>query len=70
MEKFGYNPVRFKDGLWKHETNDTIFELAESNAEHFLNSLRKKYSITVDRKAEKYIGISLKWDYIQRTVTL
>ena len=35
-----------------------------------MNALRKKYPITVDRKAEKIICIILKWDYIQRTVTL
>ena len=80
MEKFGYNPVRFKASLWKHETNDTIFALvvenfcanyiSESNEEHFLNALRQKYSTIVDRKAEIFVGISLKWDCIQRTVTI
>ena len=35
-----------------------------------MNALRQKYSITVDRKAKKYIDISLKWYYIQRTVTV
>ena len=80
MEKFGYHLVRFTVGLSKHKTNKTISRLlvdnccvkytSEANAEHFYTSLRQKYSITVDRKAEKYIGIILKWDYIQRTVTL
>ena len=28
------------------------------------------YPITGDRKSETYIGISLKWGYIQRTATL
>ena len=74
MDKSGYNPVCFTGGLWKHETNNTIFALvvnnfcikytSEANVEHFLNSLQQKYSITVGIKAEKYIGITLKWDYI------
>ena len=80
MERFGYHPVCFTYGLWKYETNNTIFTLvvdnfcvkytSEANLEHFLNALRQKYSITVDTKDKKYIGISLKGDYIQRTVTL
>ena len=62
MEKFGYNYVRFTSSIWEHKTNDTIFALvidifcvkytSESNTEYSLNSPRKKYSITVDRKAE------------------
>ena len=27
MEKFVYHPVRFIAGLWKQETNNTIFAL-------------------------------------------
>ena len=79
MENFGYHPVRFTAGLWNHETNNTILALlvdsfcvnytSKANKEHLLNALRQKYSITVDRKTEKYIGIGLKWDYIKHTVT-
>ena len=67
METFGYFPVSFTEGLWKHDTNDTIFTLVvddffikytyEANAEHFLNTPRKKYSITVDRKAENILAL-------------
>ena len=51
MEKFVYRPVRFTAGLWKRDTNDTIFTLvfddfcakhmSEANEEHLLNALRK-----------------------------
>ena len=51
MEKFGHCPVRFTAGIWKHETNETIFTLvvnnfcikytSEVNAEHLLHALRK-----------------------------
>ena len=61
MEKFGYHPAYFTAGLWRHKTNNTIIELvvdyfcvrytSKANAEHLLNDLQKKYSITVDRKA-------------------
>ena len=80
MENYSYHPVHFTSDLQKHGTKNTIFALviekvcfkytSEANAEHFLNALQKKYSITVDRKGEKYTGTSLKWDYIQRTITL
>ena len=43
---------------------------SEKDAEHFLHALRQKYTITVDRKAKKYIGINLKWDYSKHTVEL
>ena len=52
MENVGSHPVHFTAGIWKHETNDTIFELvvddfcvkytSEANAEHFLNAFRQK----------------------------
>ena len=40
------------------------------DADHFLNSLRAKYLITVDMNVTVYIGIKLTWDYVHRTVTL
>ena len=39
------------------------------DADHFLNTLRAKYLITVDMEATLYIGIKLMWDYVHRTVT-
>ena len=51
MEKFGYCPVSFTEGLRKNDTNYTIFTLLvnnfcvkytpEVNAEHLLNDLRE-----------------------------
>ena len=80
MSAYRYRPVKFTPGLWKHDNKDTIFSLvvddflvqyfSEKDAEHFLHVLRQKYTITVDRKAKKYIGINLKCDYIKRTVEI
>ena len=80
MSTFGYHPVRFTPGLWKHETRPTIFSLvvddfavqytSKEDADHLLSALRAKYKITVDMEAKLYIGISLEWDYINHTVTL
>ena len=80
MAKYGYRPVRITPGLWKHDENDTIFTLvvddflvqyiSEAKVEHFLNALRAKYTITVDRQATKHIGLTLQLDYNKRTIIL
>ena len=40
------------------------------NAKHLLNALQAKYTISEDWEAKIYTGITLKWDYIKRTVDL
>ena len=80
MFSYGYIPVQCTTGLWKNDNKDTIFSLvvddflfqysSKEDTEHFLHALHKKYTITVDRNAKKYIGINLKWDYIKRKVEL
>ena len=80
MATYGYRPVRFTPVLWKHDEKDAILSLvvddflvqytSEENVAHFLHALCQKYEATVGRKAQKYIGISLEWDYNKRTVQL
>ena len=51
--------------------DDFLVQYSSSiDAEHFLYALRQKYTITVDRKAKKYIGINLKWYYSNHKVEL
>ena len=79
MAPFGYHLVQHTPGLWVHDSRKTLFSLVVDNfcvqyfstedADHFLNSLRAKYLITVDMAATVYIGIKLEWDYLHRTVT-
>ena len=40
------------------------------NAQHLLNALKEKYTISEDWEAKLYIGILLMWDYIKRNVDL
>ena len=40
------------------------------NAQHLLNALQAKYTISEYWEAKIYIGITLNWDYIKRTVEL
>jgi hypothetical protein len=37
--------------------------MSENNADHIINVLEKYYTITVDKDAAKYIGLTIKWDY-------
>ena len=77
ISAYVYRPLQCNPGLWKHDNKDTIFSLvvneflvqysSEMYAEHFLHALHQKYTITVDRKSKKYIGINLKWDYSKHT---
>ena len=73
LAPFGYHPARHTPGLWQHETRDTIFTLVVGNssikytsldnAQHLLHALKEKYTISEDREAKLYIGITLKWYY-------
>ncbi len=36
--------------------------MSKNNADHLINIL-KKYAMTVDREATKYIGLTIEWDY-------
>ena len=77
---FGYHPIQHTPGLWVHDNRNTIFSLVVDDfcvqyssikdSDHFLNTLRGKYLITVNMEATVYIRINLDWEYVNRTVTL
>jgi Fe-S cluster biosynthesis and repair protein YggX len=74
----GYHPCQFTAGLWKHVWRPVTFTLVvddfgvkfvgKNHAEHLEQTLKKWYDITVDWTGEKYVGITLKWDYKKRTL--
>ena len=80
MDPFGYHPVQHTPGLWVHDKINIIFSLmvdefcvrysSMEDCNQFLNALRAKYLITVDKEARFYIGINIDWDYVHRTVIL
>ena len=80
LDKFGYYPFQHTPGLWRHKTRATIFTLVvddfaikyatKKDADHLLQSLRAKYTISTDWEASLYIGISLNWDYTAGHVDL
>ena len=80
LDKFGYYPVQHTLGLWRHKTRATIFTLVvddfaikyatHQDADHILQALCTKYTISIYWEASLYIGITLKWDYTAGHVNL
>ncbi len=48
--------------------NFTIKYTKLEDAQNLINTLKMDYSITVDWDATKYIGLTIKWDYVNRKV--
>jgi hypothetical protein len=77
LAPFGYYPARHTPGLWLHNTRPISFTfvlddfavkyVGKQHAEHLRNSLLKTYELTTDWEATVYSGITLKWDYKNRT---
>jgi hypothetical protein len=77
---FGYYPVTYTPGLWGHKHWPVLFSLVvddfgikfigKDHAQHLIVALSSFYELTVDWDATKYCGITLEWDYVNRTVNL
>jgi hypothetical protein len=77
LSPFGYYPARLTPGLWLHNTWPISFTLVvndfavkyvgKQHAEHLRNALLRNYELTTDWKATVYSGMTLKWDYKNRT---
>jgi hypothetical protein len=77
LAPFGYYPARHTPGLWLHKTRPITFSLivddfavkyvGKQHAAHLINALLQSYELTTDWEAKLYSGMSLKWDYKNRT---
>jgi hypothetical protein len=75
LAPFGYAPVTHTPGLWTHSTRPTTFTLAvddfgikyfsPADANHLLEALRTKYSLTTDWTGSSYLGFQINWNYPQ-----
>ena len=73
----GYAPTANTPGLWKHATRDISFTLVvddfgikytkQEDMDHLLAALRKHYALSVDPTGTKYCGLTIAWDYNNRT---
>ena len=78
LAKVGYYQSKIIPGLWMHTKRKTSFMLVVDNftikytnmddANHIINALKKDNVATVDWEANKYIGLTVEWDYACRKV--
>jgi hypothetical protein len=74
---FGYYPTQYTPGIWMHKSRPIAFALIVDDfvvkyigkecADHLRNGLLQNYELTTDWEAILYSGVSLKWDYKNRT---
>jgi hypothetical protein len=77
LAPFGYYPARHTPGLWLHKTRPIAFSLivddfavkyvGKQHADHLRNALLKMNKLTTDWATKVYSGMTLKWDYKNRT---
>ena len=80
LSRNGYAPVTHTPSLWRHHISDFVFYLVVNNfgikytwkedADHLLKSLREDYGITEDCTGEKYLGLTIKWYYVNINVSI
>ena len=80
LNKEGYYQSKLVPGLWKHEKRAIQFTLVvddfgvkykrKLDAEQLMKTLKKYFPVTEDWKGNRYIGITLDWDYQKRQVHL
>jgi hypothetical protein len=77
LAPFGYYPARHTPILWLHETRPISFTLVvddfaveyggKQHAEHLRSAQLRIYELATDWTATLYSGMTLKWDYKNRT---
>jgi hypothetical protein len=80
LAKQGYIQSKFTPGLFTHKTRKIAFPIVvddfgvkyenKEDMDHLVKTLGDRYPIKVGLKAEFYLGITIKWDYENRTAKL
>jgi hypothetical protein len=80
LAKGGYRPTTHTHGLWTHDTRPISFSLVvddfgvkyvgQEHTEHLMACIKKNYNISSDWNGTAYCGLTLDWDYKNRTVDL
>jgi hypothetical protein len=80
LKPHGYEPCPLTHGLWRHTTRDIVFSLVvddfgikytnRTDADHLITTLKNAYEVSLDGTGSRYCGLSLKWDYLQRTCNM
>jgi hypothetical protein len=77
LAPFGYHPARHTPGLWLHKMRPIAFLLVvddfavkymgKQHDDHLRNALLKTFELTTEWAETVYSGMTLKWDYKNRT---
>jgi hypothetical protein len=80
LAKYGYKPTYLTPGLWRHESRPITFSLVvddfgvkcvgDQHARHLIKALEDLYTVSSDWTGSLYCGLTLNWDYTNRTVDL
>jgi hypothetical protein len=80
LKPHGFVPCPVTPGLWKDLQSDLMFSLVvddfgvrytdKTSVDRLISTLQKKYKCTEDWEGKRYIGLTLDWDYTNRTVDL
>jgi hypothetical protein len=77
LEPHGYAPVPITPGLWRHQTRPLTFTLVvddfgvkyinKEDVRHLMDILNQQYRVSEDWTGSRYCGITIEWDYTNRT---
>jgi hypothetical protein len=80
LAPFEYSESVNTPGLWTHKTRPVLFTLvvdnfgvkyvAKDDVNHLIASIKTTYNLTEDWTGNLYCGITLNWDYVNRTVDI
>ena len=80
LNKHGYRQSKLVPGLWKHDTRPIQFTLViddfgvkyvgTEHVHHLIKVLEQHYEIKCNWSGQRYIGITLDWDYQRQQVHL
>lgn len=80
LAKHGYYQCRHTQGLWKHKWRPILFSLVvddfgvkyvgKQHVDHLNQAIEEHYEYSKDWEGSLYCGITIKWDYRNRTADL
>jgi hypothetical protein len=80
LAKYGYTPTNLTPGLWRHRSRPISFSLAvddfgvkyvgQKHTQHLISALEDLYTVSSNWNGQLYCGVTLNWDYGNRTVNL
>jgi hypothetical protein len=80
LEPSGYYQCRHTPGLWKHKWRPILFSLVvddfgiqyvgRQHVDHLIQAIEEHYEFSKDWEGALYCGITIKWDYHNKTADL